>query len=174
MDLADHSKMNKLTVVLLALIAFVLSAYWAGNTSRPIKPQDVIDTLEVINDHFHGVNKQYPTGDPASVTGGGAGAFGTYTEIIPINTIALPFDIHRVEFASASAADEYSVQITCPALGADSVAATFPTVKPLGASAAAPHAIVCPRLPANARVNVAIKSKSGGDALTFWVEYHTY
>jgi hypothetical protein len=78
-------------------------------------------------------------------------------------------------FSNASAADEYSLYLTCPQMGADSVIAYFSTVKPSGAGTMAPHPIVTPILPANARVNVAVASKSGGgDALTFKLEYHTY
>lgn len=66
-----------------------------------------------MGDHFHSASLVYPTLAAGVTINGGAGAWelGAFTEVIPVNTITLDFDIHWINFANASAADTYELNL---------------------------------------------------------------
>ena len=83
-------------------------AVQAMDVSIPASPvaSSPAGILETLQDHIHSASKVYPT-LAAAVTATGhdtAWTLGEFVEVVPVNTITSPFDIHFINAAAASAA----------------------------------------------------------------------
>lgn len=131
----------------------------------------------ILEEHAHSVQRVYPTLAAPITLIGGAGVYelGAYTEVIPANTIALPFDLHVINVANASQADTYELHLFQGSTGNESLIAQIRFIRPLGGDASFHQNIITPLMAANTRVSARLASKSGGgDIADMSVGYHTY
>ena len=134
------------------------------------------DTLiELTEEHFHSAAKCYPSlvdGIPI-IGGGGVWALGLATQIVPINTIGLKFDIHHIEVEVATANDIYELALFSDALCTVEIGRAR-TSKQSNQTGATSMPFQTPIVAANSGIWAKLASKTGGDTLTISVFYHTY
>jgi hypothetical protein len=130
------------------------------------------DAVYELLDHIHTSSKVYPTlATGVTVSGGAAWTLGEFTEIVPANSIASPFDIHFLNIAEVSAADTYELVLYAVtteigrirftrALGAGTTSALIPFMTPMIAK--------------KTQIQAKIASASGGDSCVLSIFYHTY
>jgi hypothetical protein len=126
--------------------------------------------------HIHQPAKCYPTlADGVTVTGGaGAWTLGDFVEIVPVDTITTAFDIHWINFESASANDIYELVLYSGLGGAEVEIARVRTYKSATMSGANNVPIQIPVQYANTRISAKLASSSGGDNVTVSLFYHQY
>ncbi len=132
--------------------------------------------LHILDEHTHNHQRVYPElADPITITSaGGAWNLGTIVEIVPVNTITEPFDIHWIAFSSASATDDYEVKIYSGLGGAEVEIATTRTYKQATQAGSAPSPVLTNIMPANTRISAALATGGGGDNIGVTLLYHEY
>lgn len=127
------------------------------------------------NLHTHSSAKCYPTlANGVAVSGATqAWTLGNFTEIVPANTIAAPFDIHYINFEAASANDVYELVLYKGASGSEVEIGRIRTYRTTGTSAIA-EPFQMPVQAANTRISAKVASASGNKNVTISVFYHTY
>jgi len=142
-------------------------------TLAAIAENDV--NIELTEEHFHSISKCYPTlvnGIPV-IGGAEAWAEGLATQIVPINTIGLKFDIHHIEVEVATANDIYELALYSDALCTLEIGRAR-TSKQSNQTGATSMPFQTPIIAANSGIWAKLASKTGGDTLTISVFYHTY
>ena len=127
--------------------------------------------------HIHPTIYTYPDlGDGIDIVGGDdAWTLGTIVEIIPANTITLPFDIHYINIEAVTATDIYKVVLYQGAEGAETYLGSGRFAKDAVVSRTIAKPTGSILIPANTRISAAVASSSGGeDEITLSLEYHTY
>ena len=77
--------------------------YIAGRNS-------VFDYVHIIEDHLHGQSKCYPSLQAGvSILSGAIWTLGNFVELIPVNTITSPFDIHFLILESVTNDETYEL-----------------------------------------------------------------
>ena len=132
-----------------------------------------------IKTHLHSACNVYPTLangiEVAAVNDASTWTLGTITQVVPINTIALPFDIHYLLIENASADTTYCIvfyygpddtecgrtRFTKDSIGQLAVTSSVPFITPL--------------IPANSRIRARLATPgNNGETVTLSVFYHTY
>lgn len=137
--------------------------------------KSAIATIDIIDEHLHSVGKVYPTLASGITVNTGAGAWelGAATEIVPINTITMPFDIHYVNIGSVSANDTYELKLFSDAactVPVTSVRFTRTAVQASTSSTPSMSVIVA----ANSGIWGKVASSSGSDSIVVSLSYHDY
>ena len=136
------------------------------------------DALEILEDHFHYtgfVRPNLANGISIQSAAGAWAAFPTPTQIIAASDITSIFDIHWLDIADISAADDYQIQLYTGAALSEVLLdpSTFSAVAgSLKISAFATGTI---RVPANTRISAALSNKNAAQrTLALKLKGHTY
>jgi len=162
---------------LLSTIQSVLTGQGANTDAASVNT--IFGRTKKIDEHLHSSAKVYPElANPVTLTKA-AGAWADYpaskTEIVPINTIASPFDIHFILVDTISANGNYTVKLYSGAIGAEVEIAVVSVVKTASASQEGAIPIQCPVQAANTRISGAISSSNAAaNTLNLKIHYHTY
>lgn len=131
--------------------------------------------VHILNDHVHSPQQVYPTlAGGVPVLGGAAWTLGAFVEIVPINTIASPFDIHWVFVENATADSAYELVLYEAAVERARVRFTRDVA---GASTEPLISVPCQTVlfAPNSQVQAKLASAAGGpDTGTVSIGYHTY
>ena len=144
---------------------------------RLVSNEEVLYNQHIMDEHFHSPQKVYPTlADGVTLTAHNtAWTLGNKTEIVPVNTITSPFDIHFLNIGLASATDTYELVLYKGLAGAEIEIGRVRVIRAAAQSGTAPMPMLTAILPANTRISGALASASGGgDTLELALIYHTY
>jgi hypothetical protein len=129
--------------------------------------------LHILDEHFHSVQKVYPTmADPIELTSG-AGAWNlsaAFTEIVPINTITSDFDFHWVVLSNPDTNEDYEVVIYAVEVEIGRVAFTRTGVFTSSFQAK----LQTPIIPANTQIQAKLADGAGGAKVDVKFVYHIY
>lgn len=148
-----------------------------GTVSNDENDNTLMGRMYVQLKHIHPTIYTYPDlGDGVSVTGGDdAWTLGTIVEIIPANTVTLPFDIHYINIEAVNKTDIYKIVLYQGAEGAETYLGSGRVAKDAVVSRTIAKPTGTVLIPANTRISAALASSSGGeDEMTISLEYHTY
>ena len=128
--------------------------------------------------HQHSPQKCYPTLLNGITLTGGAAAWAllaAFTEIIPVNTIVNPYDLHFLNVGAVSANDSYEVYFYSGLAGSEVFICSARFVRQLAQSGTAPTPLQTIMLPANTRITAKLASQAGGgNTAVISVFYHEY
>jgi hypothetical protein len=128
--------------------------------------------------HNHSIQKCYPTlADGITLTAGAAawGLAAAFTEIIPVNTIVNPYDLHFLNIGAVSANDSYEVYFYSGLAGSEVFICSARFVRQVAQSETAPTPLQTIMLPANTRITAKLASQAGGgNTAVVSVFYHEY
>lgn len=129
---------------------------------------------ERLEEHVHSVCSVYPTlADGVTLdTAIAAWTLGTITEIVPVNTITEPFDIHAIDLESISANGEFELVLYYGAVDTECGRIRF--VQTAVQSATLNTDIQTPIIPANSKISAALASAAGTQSAIISLRYHTY
>lgn len=133
--------------------------------------------VEIIDDHTHMSQFVYPNLADGVVVTGAAGAWtlGALVEVIPVNTITDPFDIHWINVEAASAVDTYVIVLYYGAGGAETEWGRTRFTKSAVLDIQAGVPFQCPIVPKNTRIAAAVANSAGGaETVTISVMGHPY
>lgn len=142
-----------------------------------VSNEEVLENQEILLDHIHSAQKVYHSlANGVTLTGHAtAWTLGDKTEVVPVNTIDQPFDIHYLNFGSASVTDTFEIVLYKGLAGAEIEIGRARVVRAAAQSGTAPTPIMTEMLPANTRISAAVASASGGgDTIVLSLFYHTY
>jgi len=147
-----------------------------GNTTDFAAHKTLLGYQNSLYQHVHNQAKVYPTlADGITVEGGvGAWTLGNFVEIIPANTITTQFDIHWINFESASATDIYEFVLYSGAAASEVEIGRIRSHKETAKSGTSNIPIQIPAQLANARISAKLASNTGGDNVVISVFYHIY
>ena len=130
----------------------------------------------VTYQHIHNAAKCYPSLANGVTVSGGSGIWqlGNFIEVIPSNTISRSFDIHWINFESASANDVYELVLYSGNVGNEVEIGRIRTYKTATQTGAINVPIQMPPQLANSRISAKLASASGGDTVTISLFYHQY
>jgi len=144
----------------------------------------VYSYLYIINKHFHSIGMVYPLlADPVTLqkqSGIWAAFNTTTTEIIPANTVTVPFDLHFANVTNLSATGNYLIAFYYGAIGAEvlcgySVATRTAVGGTEGSCPIISGLATGKPIPANSRISAALSSGNNAqDTLQIKVQYHGY
>ncbi len=140
---------------------------------------DVTTDLERISDHIHSAAAIYPVLATGVTLTKGAGAWAAYpeakTEIVPVDTITSPFDIHWIDVNTISANGQYTITLYSGLAGAEVKIAEVAISRTAVFSQEGAVPVITPIVSANSRISAAISSSNvAADTLIAKVGYHTY
>lgn len=144
-----------------------------GNKLDDEDGTSVYSKLYKVDTHVHGSQKVYPTLANGVVVAGAADAWtlGNFVQIVPVNTITSPFDIHYINISNASAADTYELVL----YAATTEIGRLRMTRASGVQQVNPVPFMTPIQPANTQIQAKVASSSGGaDELTISIFYHLY
>ena len=128
--------------------------------------------------YIHGASFIYPDkADPVELSAGN-GAWditGAKTEIIPVNTITKPFDLHWINCSGISGNGHLVIDIYSGLLGAEVLIGSIDIFRNAVQSQEGARAIQIPQQPANTRISCRLSDSTAG-ALTCSVKFsgHVY
>lgn len=127
--------------------------------------------------HVHSKARVYPVlEDAVTITTATTGwAYGTKTEIVPVDTITTLFDIHWVVISDISAVDQYELSLYSGAEGEEELIGTIAFNRSSNFAQEGNLPIQVAPIPADTRISAALACKST-NARTCGVKiyYHTY
>jgi len=126
--------------------------------------------------HTHSQARCYPTltdGIQLS-TGNTSWALGDYTEIIPTGVIPNAYDIHWINFETASSSGIYEIHLFAGDPGQETLLAQVRTTRDNNQYGISSVPIQMPIQPPNARLSARIASSSANRNITLSVYYHMY
>jgi len=132
--------------------------------------------IHTLDEHAHSISKVYPTLSAGVTISTGAGAYqlsAAYAEIVPVNTITSPFDIHWITIESASADEIYEIVLYAGTTEIGRIRAVT-TITVGGHAVLPPVKFQCEIQPANTQIQAKAASAGGGDSVTISIHYHTY
>lgn len=126
--------------------------------------------------HAHSRAMCYPTlSEGIQVNSGSTSwSLGDYTEIIPSGAILNAFDVHWINFETASASGIYEIHLFAGEPGQESLVAQTRTVRDNNQYGISSVPVQMPIQPPNTRISVRIASSSGNRNVTLSVYYHMY
>ena len=134
------------------------------------------DIAHVLDDHVHHAAKTYPTLAAGVTVTGGAGAWGLsagFQEIVPVDTITEPFDIHFIVVEGASVADVYEIVLYAAEVEIGRVRVAFIDIANSQSLPSVPFQ--CDIMPANTQIQAKCASAGGGgDTIDVSIHYHEY
>ena len=107
-------------------------------------------------------------------TGSGAWALGAFTQLIPTNEINHAFDIHWVNFESASNTGVYELHLYSGELGEEIEIARIRTVRDGAQTGIVNVPVQIPVQHANTRISAKVAGNAGNRNVTVSVFYHGY
>lgn len=131
------------------------------------------DRIHIMQDHVHSASKVYPTlANPITVTGAaGAWTLGNFVEVVPVNMITSPFDIHHINASNASAADNYELVLYAATTEIGRVRFS----RSSGLSTVNLLPFQCDIQAANTQIQAKVASSTGGaDTVDISIFYHIY
>ncbi len=147
-----------------------------GDNSDNHDVASLFGRLRELNEHVHSLQKVYPTlADGVTLTtAAGDWALGTMTEIIPINTITVQFDIHEVLIEDVNTQDKtYELVLYYGAGDTECARVRFAATSNKGGVPA--QFAMTPLLPANSRMRAQIAIEDGGGKTAkISLRYHEY
>ena len=135
------------------------------------------DRIHILEDHFHGISKVYPTlADGVTLTCVNEATTWTLSalvEIIPADTITSWFDIHFISIENISANGVYELVLYSGA-GDDEIARVRFT-KTAAQDSTRNTTVMTPMVAPNSRIRAAIASDDdAGQTVDISFNYHTY
>ena len=147
-------------------------------TWHPDQRDEVLDKLEIIEDHLHKPTLTYPllAGSVQLVKDGGAwAALPAPTEVIPAATVSDIFDIHWISISAISANGEYIIALYSGAGGSEVLIAQVPVTRNAVQSQEGSVQVITPRMAAGTRISAALSSGNAvADTVNIKVSYHEY
>ena len=132
----------------------------------------------IINAHFHSASNVYPTladGVTVTATANAWTDLGTIVEVVPINTITSPFDIHFIGVEGVSANDVYELVLYSGASESEVEIGRVRITKTANQDGTENTPFQTIIVPANTRISAAISSAAAlANTATISVFYHTY
>lgn len=124
------------------------------------------------NEHFHTACMVYPTlaNGVAVATDAGGWALGSFVEIVPVNTIVLPFDIHWISVEALDDVTVYEIVLYAVEVEIGHVRVT----KNANLDATMNIPFQCPILDANVQIQAKTASAAGNSVATISIFYHVY
>ncbi len=125
------------------------------------------------NEHFHTPCQVYPTLAGGVAVGTGAGVWAlsaAFVEIVPINTIALPFDIHWLCIEALSANDVFEIVLYAVEVEIGRVRVVKNAQQDGTMNIPFQDIIVA----ANAQIQAKSACAAGGESVTLSIFYHVY
>lgn len=125
------------------------------------------------NEHFHTPCQVYPTLANGVAVGTGVGVWAlsaAFVEIVPINTITLPFDIHWLCIEALSANDVFEIVLYAVEVEIGRVR-VVKNAQQDGTMNIPFQDII---IPANAQIQAKSACAAGGESVTLSIFYHTY
>ena len=126
--------------------------------------------------HTHSAAMCYPTLTAGIQVNSGSTSWilGDYTEIIPAGVIPYAFDIHWLNFETASASGIYEIHLFAGEEGQETLVAQTRTTRDNNQYGISSVPIQMPIQPPNTRLTVRLASSSGNRNITLSVYYHMY
>ncbi len=128
---------------------------------------------QIIDDHFHAIQRVYPELANSIQVAGGVGVWelGALTTLMPANTVVdHRFDIHWIVICAVSANDEYELILYANTTQIGRVGFTRTDKKDVTDGAP----FQCPILDSEVRIRARLASAGGGDTANFKLLYHYY
>jgi hypothetical protein len=155
-----------------------IKADTTAGTSVISKLKSIIETVNSINTHNHSSQKCYPSlADGISLAGAAAAwtLAAAFTELIPVNTIVNPFDLHWVSVGAVGGNDTFEVHFYSGLAGSEVFVGSVRFVRQTVLSDVSPVALQTIVLPANTRISAKLATKAGGaNTAVISVFYHEY
>lgn len=150
-----------------------------GNKTDDENGTSLYSKSYLVEKHLHGTGMIYPSlangVTLTAVNDASNWSLGALTEIVPVNTITTPYDLHQVFIESASTDTNYQINFY---YGASDTYATayYCTRDSVGALTFITNALtICPIIPANSRLRARVATpNNNGETITLKVFYHPY
>ena len=126
--------------------------------------------------HTHSQAMCYPTlASGIQVNSGAANwALGAFTEIVPAGTIKSAYDVHWINFESASSSGVYEIHLFAGAPGAETLVAQTRTIRDNNQYGISSVPIQMPVQPPNTRLSARLASNTGNRNVVLSIYYHKY
>lgn len=160
------------------------------NTTKNVNIKDVIgnknddedgDSLYaeayIAKKHMHAKMYIYPELAPYVVATSHTTAYtyGDYVEIVPADTITLPFDVHYADVDNMDTTGEYVIEIAKGTVGNEEKISCFSVNRSVNKTSSEGQPIQNPIMPANTRICARVAHSVGGGAQAgIKVAYHEY
>jgi hypothetical protein len=138
----------------------------------------------LVEEHLHSTGGVYPTvgaggagwvAGATFTTNAAAGTFGVYADLIPINTIALPFDIHWINIESLGANSSYELVIAKGGAGSEIEVGRVRFTRINNQEAVNGCPFIMKIVPANTQIRAKVtQSNAGAVNIIISAFYHTY
>ena len=147
-----------------------------GKTTDTAQDETLLGYNSTMYKHIHNPAKCYPSlANGILVTGGvGVWTLGSFVELIPTNAITASFDIHWINFESASATDTYELVLYGGLSGNEIEIGRIRTYRNSPVSGANNVPVQIPAQVPNTRISAKLASATGGDNVTVSMFYHIY
>jgi len=149
-----------------------------GNKTDDEAGDSLYSKAYIVEKHNHSAAKVYPTLAPAKiinkVNSSAWGLDANTTEVIPVNTIANPFDIHFINIGSLSANDQYELIMYRGGAGAEVEIGRVAFDRSVTVSEGS-IPIQTPLVAANTRISCRLSSNdTQARNVSIKLHYHTY
>lgn len=148
-----------------------------GTLSDDESDNTLLGKIYILERHFHSESRTYPyLANGILLTGGtNAWTFGNYIEVVPVNTITSPFDIHYINASVTNVSDVFQVEFYSGLVGSEVNIGTVRIRRDQANSNSQQTIMLTPIIAANSRISARIASSSGGnDTMTISIMYHMY
>jgi len=149
-----------------------------GNKTDDVLGNSIYSKLYILEKHIHSPAKVYPTLALATiinkVNSSAWGLDATFTQIIPLNTITVPFDIHFINLETISSNDQYELLLFEGGIGNEKEIARVSFER---GTSATDSSIPCQTelLAANSRVSAKLTSlATSARNISLKLHYHEY
>ena len=146
-----------------------------GSKIDPVTGDTVCARVHAINDHIHSPSKVYPTlAAGVTVTADAASwTLGSFTEVVPADTIASVFDIHWVSLEGISANGVYELVLYYGDTDIECGRDRFTKNANLDSTLNVP--MQTPLIPANSKIRAKLASDNAvADTVDISLFYHVY
>ncbi len=142
-----------------------------GNKNDTHDGDSLAAKLHIFDEHIHNQSRVYPTlANGVVVTAGGAWGLGGFTEIVPVSTIGLDFDIHYISIEALSANETYELVL----YAATTEIGRVRVIKNAVQDGTMNVPFQCDILPAGTQIQAKLATAGGGDSATISIFYHYY
>lgn len=148
-----------------------------GNKTDNISGDSLYALAHINEEHNHSPSKVYPTlaSTPDITTGTPAWTLGTFQEIVPVNTITSPFDIHHIAVEHVDTVTTYELVLYRGAVSSEVEIGRVRYSKTTNIATVSSQPFQTAILPANTRISARVASQSGNnDDTGISIFYHTY
>jgi len=130
----------------------------------------------IADHHIHSPSIVYPRdAGPVNITAGvGAWTEGSKVQVIPVDTIAEPYDVHHILLGNISANDDYVLKIYKGAPASEIFVAETAFTRDTNQVRGSSVPIQCPVLPLGTRLSATLMSGSGSNNVDVKAYIHEY